>query len=249
MALKDQKARYEKADEILGKILLIMLYDIGIRTSAPQLNALKARMTDIESAAPTLSPSLNSVGNTGETTDPDLSVGTSGKAASTSNWKGETVKITEITSETEAFELLKKVEIPDFFSELKGGGRMSSSQFELLRGSFYGDVIFDDPNSKPWQVKMKFDGSLQSGKYEGTHEISLVNAEGKRFSHTTGKISDENYMSINGDPNGILINAYGDDGFFQLYFFPRLNQFFGIVYLKETIGKFKRQGLVRLSKR
>src|SRR6185436_1827882 len=40
--LKDMKAKYEKADEIFGKILNIFLLDLGLRMSAKQINDLKS---------------------------------------------------------------------------------------------------------------------------------------------------------------------------------------------------------------
>jgi len=251
LRLKDQKARYEKADEILGKVLMLMLYDLGLRKSESQLQALKKKPAPVSAPAdlpPAAAPDVS--GPPAETV----------KAAPAEEKppavvKKNTERPAEIYSRSQVDDFLRSAEIPNFFNELRGGAMLNESQLEILNGSYYGRAIFDDPKDPPWQVEMRVDVRIEAGKYTGTHDIRL-SKNGKQFSRTRsggrrgrGTISNESYLGIEGDENAILVNAYGSDGYFQLYHFPRLNEYHGLVYLKKSIGNFERKGVVHLTKR
>src|SRR5690606_22227066 len=160
----------------------------------------------------------------------------------------ETFKVNEIVTEKEVQDFLKNVEITDLVSEFRSGGSLSDKQFEVLNGVYEGMAIFEDPAERPWRVHLWLRGRISGGKYRGRHEIRLFK-NGKQFSRSRGGVNDETYRSINGDPNGILINAYENNGFFQLYYFPKLNQLHGLVYLQKTVGSFERKGTVVLNRR
>jgi hypothetical protein len=126
----------------------------------------------------------------------------------------------------------------------------------MLNGNFTGRAVFDDPKEAPWNVQIVMNAEMRDGQAYGDFDVRL-SKNGKQFSRTrSGRkrgeknpIKSDNFMALDGDENSVIINAYGDDGYFQLYFFPRLNEFHGLVYLKKSLGVFERKGVVHLVKR
>jgi hypothetical protein len=260
LRLKDQKARYEKADEILGKIVQLMIYDLGLRQGEGQLARLKGAAAQAKAGAAPSEAML----------DPDAAVGsaaTRAKAApalpsvqtpppAVRDWKQSAEKLKDVYRSDQVADFLKSVEIPDFFGAMKGGTALNQAQVELLNGTFIGRAVFEDPKELPWSVSLFTSAEMQSGQAVGEFEVRL-SKNGKQFSRTRSSrkrgekkpIKQDNFMGIEGEDNAIIINAYGDDGYFQLYFFPRLNEFHGLVYLKKSLGVFDRKGVVHLTKR
>lgn len=261
--LKDQRARYEKADEILGKIVQLMVYDLGLRQGEARL----ARLKDTAAQAKARKEPPQSLSDPAATnSDADLAAraaDTKAKAASAQSpppqvkdWKQSAEKLKEVYRTDQVEEFLKSVEIPDFFGAMRSGTALNPSQVELLNGTFTGRAVFEDPKELPWNVSLFTNAEMQAGQAVGEFEVRL-SKNGKQFSRTSSRrkrgekapIKQDHFMGIEGEGNAIIINAYGDDGYFQLYFFPRLNEFHGLVYLKKSLGVFERRGVVHLTKR
>lgn len=260
LRLKDQKSRYEKADEIMGKILMLMLYDLGIRGTDQQLAKFKERVTPPDGPP--------SAGGPVDTQAPPAADNASAAARAArpknappapvakSDWKANGEKVKEIYRADQVEDFLKSVEIPDFFGALRGGTAITEGQLEMIEGTFTGRALFEDPKEAPWNVFMSVNGEMQDGQPFGEFTVTL-SKNGKQFSRVrSGRkrgeknpIKSDNFMGIDGDPNSVIINAYGDDGYFQLYYFPRINEFHGLVYLKKSLGVFERKGVVHLTKR
>lgn len=251
LSLKEQKARYEKADEILGKILLIMLNDLGLRRSEAQQKELAGRVqgktppSASEQAVPPSSAGAASA--PAEKKDAVLTARSNGEGAS--DLKKEIAKVDEVDSENEAKELLEKLKSKDIIKDLQGGSILDPRRLDLLNGFFEGDAVFDDPlKNKPWHVVMEFTARMEHGKYVGHQDIKL-SRDGKQFSHGRGDPNNDEFLVIPDDNSGIFISTYGGDAYFQLYYFPRLDGFYGLTYLKKGVGKFEKAGIVRLFKR
>ena len=75
----------------------------------------------------------------------------------------------------------------------------------------------------------------------------VLSKNGKAFSTSDGD-DLKKFQSSASDPSAILVNAYGDDGYMQLYPADRLNRLIGNFYLKEKLGSYKRVGIVTLEK-
>jgi hypothetical protein len=246
LKLKDQEARYKKADEILGKILLIMLYDLGIHSSETQLQAIKNYVTDTQAKNMNviITPDDSQQSGHGQTSSTTPSTTTSAA------WKKETSKVLEISTPQDAADFLEKVKVDNLFDEMKNANPLSPVQYDLLRGEFNGVAKFWDVNVKSLIVKLNFEGRLENGKPAGRYNINVRAVDGKgRNSTSNGSVGPDTFMGINGDSQGIMIEAGGGDLFFQLYFFPKLNEFYGLLYEKEGVGKFSPQGVVRLVKK
>jgi hypothetical protein len=264
LQLKSLRERYQKADEILGKILLIMIADFGLRASKEQLHSLKNRVID-SSGGPNSSNSANiqpsaAARVTERPTEPAAShISGIGGVRPGPGAERKFVKVgakaNVISNENDMEEFLKTVEIPDFFSEIRARTPLSSKQASLLNGIFKGKIHLDpsednDPEeARIWDVEMETDGRFENGKFIGSSEIRMFR-NGRRFSRSTsGQGSTlENFAAFAGDDSAMLLNVYGDDGFVQLYYFPLLNRFSGNYYGKKDIGQFEKRGRVSLLK-
>jgi hypothetical protein len=244
LILKDQKARYEKADEILGKFLMIMLYDFGLRVSESQLKTLKSTVIEPPIAqSPSVTPQLP--GLSVQNSVPEKAV--DNKIAPKAKVKQNGKLVADLIDDSDVRDFLKKNEIKNFFNQFQGGALLNQTQMNLLNGDYYGSIIFDDPKAEPWQVEMHIQGRVIQGRYRGQHEI-IVTKNGKLLSRTRGSLKDDDYRTLPDDPASFLINAYGDDGYFQLYHFPRRNELSGNFYIKRSVGKFLRIGIVSLKR-
>lgn len=237
LRLKDQKEKYEKADEILAKILLIMLHDLGVRTSGPQIDQLKTSQT-APPAPPTPTQAVSSI-----TPTP-----TQAAQAKTQTAQYDVSKLNSVTRQSEVTDFLKSAEMPDFSSTLQGGSALNQAQLDLLNGRFTGVAIFDDPDRAPWQVEIMFFARTGRNSLRGRHSIRL-SRNGRQFSHTRGEIKDDSYVSPSTDSVSVIIDAYAGSAYFHVFYFPRMNAFYGNVYTKEGgAGSFKRTGTVHLTK-
>ena len=235
--LKNQKEKYEKADEIFGKILTIFLYDLGIRSSKTQLETLKQTVVND-------SPQTVAVARAEKT-----SIATPLESAisppKNRDWINRGSKAKELYSEADVKDFLDSIEIKDLFSELKGAGSISSTQLSVLNGNYTGEIVFDDQTKSNWRVEMNLNGQIVNGILTGRNHI-ILSKDGKVFSHSRGKGDLKNFQSFDGDENAFLISIYNDDGFMQLYNIERMNMLSGLVYLKSGVGQYSRAGTVTL---
>jgi hypothetical protein len=258
LRLKEQRARFDKADEILGKIVQLMIYDLGIRHGEGQLARLKEAAAKSKlGGAPAEAASDPKVSPTFPVS-PGRAKGVLAQVPSPTvrDWKKNGEKLSEVYRADQVDDFLKSVEIPDFFSAMRAGQALNQGQVELLNGTFTGRAVFEDPKELPWSVSLFTNAEMEAGQVVGDFEVRL-SKNGKQFSRTRSRrkrgektvIKQNNFMGIEGEDNAIIVNAYGDDGYFQLYFFSRLNEFHGLVYLKKSLGLFERKGVVHLTKR
>lgn len=245
LRLKEQKARYEKAEEILAKMLLIMLHDLGIRASGQQIAQLKSAPASTEQATEA-KVEKSSTSLTANTHPRATSATPTPTPADTPTF--DPAKAKEISNEADVKDFLQKAALEDFLSSLKGGAPLNQEQIEMLNGTYAGEVIFSDPARAPWQVHMVFNGRMTEKGPRGRHEIILMR-NGRRFSRTRGRIDDKHYVGMNGDAHGVVVDVNDGNAYFQLFYFPRLNTFNGNVYVKESIGVYKLAGIVNLIRR
>lgn len=163
-------------------------------------------------------------------------------------WTKLGVKALEISFESDVKEFLKQVEVPDFFNELKSATTLSEDQAAQINGRFSGNINFESDDAASWLMEMEITGQIKNGELKGRQKI-VLSKNGKVFSRSTGKGNLKDFQAFAGDPSAILINVYGDDGYVQLYYFPRLDMFSGLYYDKVSVGEFKKAGIVTLVKR
>lgn len=245
LELKSEKEKYLKANEIFEKILKIFLIDLGIRSSQAHLDALKTTTT---ATAPT---------------QPNIKLGIPDKAivpvrtpkpnADPNGWTKTALKASEVSFESEVKEFLNSVTSNDFNRIVSSSTDLTRQEFNLFRGRYVGEVIFDDSTQPNWNVTMELNGHRDGDAIVGKTLISL-SKNGKEFSRSSSNgnnILDSNkssFQSFPGVKNAMLVNAYAGEAYFQLFYFERLKQFAGIVYSKNKGEPFKRVGIVSLQK-
>lgn len=249
LQIKDERAKYQKADEIMGKIILLFLADLGVRVSKDQLSFAKE---STEKRAPRPAPA----DIRGESNAVRM-----GKSAALSEARGEISptkqlamkgvvgnekELDDIYSDKEVEDFLNKVTVTNLFDQLRQARALDRGQLRSLRGTFTGQVHFDDPAKKRWDVKLIFQGREQEGELTGRAKVEL-SKDGKAFStsRSSGNLG-KNFSSLPGTSRGILVEANGGEGYFQLYAPQRLNSLVGLYYHREKVGEFKRTGVVTL---
>lgn len=153
----------------------------------------------------------------------------------------------EIAFETDQKEFLKKVEVKNLFEELKIAKVVGEDQLKVLNGFFTGQVDFDEADRPSWDMELRLNGQVLNEEARGDKLISLFK-NGKLFARTTGKGRIKGVMSMSGDPNSFLVEINGDEGYVQMYYFPRMDEFAGIYYQKVGVGEFEREGTVTLKR-
>ena len=261
LSLKSQKDKYEKADEILGKMILIFLADLGFSMSDdkmklarkmadPNKGAMGAQVAD-SSAAPQVEGAEGKGGT--ETVAADM--GDSGKAAravgKAAQLPQKEKNVDELTDEIEAKNFLDSVALDELLDQIKSAKRATPAQFETVRGTFSGKLIFDDPVAKPWDVEMQFEGTPTGESISGTVDIKMFKqGESKPFSHARGNGDDlKHVQGFPGESQAILINVYGDDGYLQVYSPKRLGYLIANYYHKKDVASFKKTGTATLYRR
>jgi hypothetical protein len=242
--LKNQKEKYEKADEIFGKILTIFLYDLGIRASHKQLNAIKqSALTSTTTPSKLEEPPQPAIVRA-QNDQPTLDV----IKTPSREWTQHGKQARELYTESEVKEFLEKVEIKDFFSELKSARSLTAEQIGELNGSYLGEVVFDDKSKANWHVEMTLNGRVVNNELRGRSRI-VLSENGKVFSTSRDRGKPKNIQGFAGDDNAFLISVYNDKGYMQLYNMERMNMLSGLLYLSNGVGQFSKVGTVILRKR
>ncbi len=250
LALKDQEAKYRKADEILGKIWLMVMADLGIRNGGAQaLGSATSSPTTSDTASPqpssSVSPSLSAT-----STSTPLPASTPGTAeTSTITWHQNEKKLEEVSSDKEARDFLESVAIKDIAGELRGASwTISEERFQKLTGTYSGEIVFDDKAKANWLIEWEIQGQIEEGNPKGTGNITLTNTkDGKTFSRSTNRGTLKFMGSFtNGQSQSILINSYNDDGYIQLYLAKRMDRLIGNYYLRKGPVDFEKVGTVSL---
>lgn len=244
--LKDMKAKYEKADEIFGKMLNIFLLDLGLRISSDRLNELKAAAEHAQASA----PSRKRQPEAGETLDERaLAQRAASPAAPTIKIVSDR-ELARVSSEDEAKKLLENAALADPVDSWRNASPTSKKHFQMINGSYTGELTFFEDDSKPFDVTIDLiNVTLEGGELKGQMSMLLEKRAGDSRSHsTTGPNSKiRNFKS--GADGSILIETMGGNGMIQLYYFPQLQQFQGNYYGKKGLEPLKREGLVVLTKR
>lgn len=239
--LKTLEERYQKADEILGKVVTIFLADLGLRLGYKPV--AKGELANSCSPAPVpncpISPPSQAI--TTETPRPT--------PKQTPAWLRDELRVANAANDVDALRDLKKMEIPDFFSAVQSAQPISTQDALAVDGKFAGEINFFDrkENKSDWLIEWEV--HLQSAtSLKGPMLIALTNKNtGKVFSRSRGTTLGKDFMKIPGS-RGLLINVYGDDGYIQIYPFDNKNTWLGNYYGKVKLGTYKMTGQVRLGR-
>lgn len=233
LKIKDLKQKYEKADELLGKIMLLFLADMGFR-------AQKSEPIELPTAPQAASevPLVNSVINEANTTVEKKS----------SNLTDRSAFIRSLGNEKRIVDALDAVIIENPKIEVAQGNVPNRQQIKLLEGRYVGTVSFLEAKRGSLSVVWDLNPDYSKKGLSGTFSLSIHGPGTNSESNGRGDI--DNIVSLAQDRNGFLVNGCGGSCYFQLYYNNRSDQFYGnyYEYPKGTTSKAERTGIVKLTR-
>lgn len=258
LSLREHREKYLKANEILGKIMVLFLAELGLRISNDDIvkmkEVLEIPLTESDfavakngdasvSAAPECGFSNRGAGGTAggqssaiaENQDPQ-------------EWKKFEQSLTNPKSESEIKDFLKKVAIKDLFSEIKSAKNAPLATLEKMLGIFEGTLVYNNQEEEPAEVYLELEAESKDGKIEGTFK-TILSRHGDVFSNSTSNGSPDLVKKIEGSDKAIFYELGGKMGYFQLYFINGGKNLIGNFYHEKGMAEFEKKGEVRLTRK
>lgn len=237
--IKDLKQKYEKADELLGKVMLLFLADVGFRVhkNAP----LESVVTKAEALPPQVP--AESIVKSAELIKPSLV-----ESKNPSVLAGRSSLIKNLGAEKQILQVLDEAIIENPKIAAAQGGSPSPKQAKLLEGRYIGTVKFLDSKRENLSVIWDLTPDYSKNTLHGTFNLS-IHGPGQN-SESNGRGDIDNIVSLAEDRDGFLVNGCGDRCYLQLYYNSRADQFYGNYYeiIKGSQSKSARLGVVELRK-
>jgi hypothetical protein len=217
--------KLKKADEILGKMVLILIADIGYKISQEELRPLTER--------PTLKP---------VDTQPAAPIRKTLSAPTPKKPTPFHSKIFSVRGEYQKQDFLKEAYKTDFAENLKSSTMLTAQQVRKINGTFEGPVQFTD-NRGLGKLTLSLQAEVRGNKLAGKSEISIYDKDGTRFSHGMGEGDLNKDYSSTGD----AIFAQVGSAYLELYYFPNIDQIAGYL-VESTKGNYLRVGAFNLNR-
>lgn len=252
--LKSLEERYKKADEILGKIVMVFLADLGLKLNFKTTNlSLLEKSCGVPATqpvgavqAPTISPKTTSLNESNAETPAAATL-----APSQFDWTKKEDKLLEIRNEREALEELRRMAIPDLFSTLKDSTGLKGSEAMTIDGRFEGEITFFNRKEHKTNWLIEWEVHLKSAsKVSGSSYIALTRkSDGQTFSRSSSDSGPlDNFLRLTAS-KALIVNVYGDDGFIQIYpLNNNTNRWVGNYYERKKLGTYEFAGQVHLNK-
>jgi hypothetical protein len=235
--LKDRKAQYEKAEEILAKIMQIFVADLGLRVAKSDIDKLSSKKPEaVVTQALPASPPPSPPKRKPEPVSAPASPGPDLKAAET--------KLHEVRDEGDADKFLKSVTADNLFSVIRTAQPANRKNLENMAGSFQGHIRFADTALRAKDVQMTVDVKTGTETAEGFYKI-IISQEGREESNTTGSGKFADHYKASPESTAILVRATPNN-YAQLYWSPQLNQYFGNYYRMESVDRYSPIGVIFL---
>lgn len=248
LKLKSLEERYKKADEILGKVLLIMLADLGYKLSPEQAEQLKgkpapaahstAEPKPIVAHTPTPSPAL----------PPPAVTPAPSAALAKPRWAQAEARLATLDSRQDIEAFLKEATIPDLTMALRNTAYPSTLEgpVKQVQGHFEGEVTVTGSRPRVFQVVLDADLHQRRNKLSGRAQVELWE-NGKRFSRSTDRGEPQMFRKFGGDSDALILRASPSD-YFQLYYLPSQDVFVGNYYKQSRKDdlRFTPSGTIRL---
>lgn len=250
--LKDLERKYKKADELIGKMILIFLADLGLRVSDEQARFAQVSASGdrpSESASPPTHSASGESLREGRLQAQAPNLPQTAVQPGKSTWVQAESKLADLRDEKEIEEFLKATRIQDLSSELKKTTLIKKPD-PRIEGCFEGAarVITEPP--KTWQMKTNvvFDpdrGSEgESANVSGKTSVE-ISENGRIFSNSRGSGPVKDFRNFTQDSSALLLKA-GQRLYFQLYYLQEQDAYAGNVYELGDSAEFKFHGTVRL---
>lgn len=240
--LKEQKEKYLKADEILGKIFLVFLAEAGLKLSQKNIQQLRQQGVVLPKEPEKAlleaqeAPCKPTKGAAGALIKEDV------------DWlKNEKIFGADKLSEDEA----KSLEIKDLFSVLKKAQPMGMGVAQKINGAFDGTITFEGPPFV-WvmQLELEVTGENSSGVVEGKYKSVLSEPNKEPFSSSNGDGTQDQFLvTENSQAIFMKLKAKNKDNYIQVYITDGNRKLVGNFYEAVTLDQFKKTGTVSLTRR
>jgi hypothetical protein len=244
--LKNEQEKYRKADEILGKIVLLLLQDLGVRVSESTQKAAQEQSNKITNQ------SFNQVGLNQEAsykTETSVASKPLPQASSPLNpWVQNEKKLSEVSSPTEVAEYLNQVKIENFEDSLKQSKSFTNTNQSLseLTGRYKGAAqVVNRGKNTVWEIEMTLEANMRGPTLRGLSHI-LISENGKTFSNSKDSGEVMNFREFSGGSQATLIRASPSINF-QSYYIKSREAVIGNVYqLNKTTIQYEYIGTFEL---
>ena len=235
LRLKGLEEKYKKADEILSKIMLIFLADLGLKLSDrgtayvqhPEQFRPEGVSRKVLASSPVLVPAKSA-------------------ASIASPWRGAEAALPSLQpGDTDGF--LKKTQISDFGSEIARSSGLKQAD-PRITGCFSGNMQV--ANTKTYQVKLEV--AFADGLPLTAKTLIQLSENGKPFSTSSGSGAIRDLRNLGEASEAIIVQTGGSNPYYlQLYSTSDQSTLFGNVYQRseEDMQKYEYQGTTTLDRR
>lgn len=256
--LKDAEAKYQKADELLAKMVLIFLSDLGVRVHPETAaSAKKALANPIETGTPD-GPSGAVVSNQ----PPPAPTPTKNAGSSSSDARSATPSpvatsaaveksLSEVRNEADISDFLNKTKYssPDTLDKLSASFTNQHGNMNSFVGSFAGAALVtvsDSGATENWWVETTLRGRMRDGAPQGKQTVK-ISKNGKIFSNSSDSGELDSLRELPG--SNAMIIAASPNIYFQLYHLTATDQVIGHLYRRDSRSKpLKHIGTMTLSR-
>ena len=229
--LKTEQEKYKKAEEILGKIVVLLLQDLGVRVSQSTLKAAEAPVTQAPMTQVSGHEPSNQIGSTEATDQKTPKKFLLPENVSANPWILNEKKLSEMTSPTEVAEYLNQVKIENFEDSLKQSKSFTNSNQNLsdLTGRYKGAAqVVNRGKNTVWEIELNLQADMRGPTLRGMSHI-MISENGKTFSNSKDRGEVMNFREFSGGSQATLIRASPSINF-QTYYIKSREAMIGNVY-------------------
>lgn len=249
LRLQNLEAKYKKADELLGKMILILVADLGIKMSDEQVQFAKRSVVAAQSGGtkadnladhqPIQHTALTGSGQLGGSLVTPMAAAPVPPQLSPLQWQKAETKLSGLRDAQDMEAFLKETRISNFGQHL--------SQSQLLRkpepkitGCFEGEAPLQDGSGKVWHIKTETeftdDHSTGPQKLNGKSTIEIYEG-GKPINRSGNNGTLKNFKQFPGSSAALLIQI-SDILFMQAYPLTDRDMLIGNLYRLSDAEEF-----------
>ncbi len=242
MELREQKELYLKADEILGKILLLFLAETGLKLSQKEIAHFKGNKMPLPTTTELDSSSLHPGKKEASPCGP---LKTAGADIDTLWLKAE--KGGKVSEDD-----LKSLEVGNLFSVIKSAKPYGADLAQKLEGHYEGSINLEKPTARVWVTTLDFEitGESAEGIVEGNYKFTLAEPNKPPFSSSSGDGTQDQFTSPSGSQAiFVKIRSESKENYLQLYSVDGGKKLIGNYYNSKSMDEFEKTGTVTLWRR
>jgi hypothetical protein len=233
LRIQDADLKLKKADEILGKIMQLLVAQVGYRLSKEDLDQFgKVPERPIDNQPPP-APIEKMESKNDAIVKKD--------AEQLAMDRRLRARAQAVKSEDVALKFSKQLG-NNYAERIQDSKLLTAEQLQDLNGRFEGQIVYDS-DQKMNRVVLEFHGQLKKIYIDGKWSARIFNEQGKEISRRSG--NGNLAKDISGNENEIFIEV--GSKYFQLTYFPQLDAWGGSV-LESIRGNYNRVGSIYLKR-